>query len=99
LVNDILELERLDSGKVTLVKEVCEAADLMQQAVDDVRAIADSTGITLCVSPVSAQVWVAPDTIIQTLTNLLSNAIKFSSLKYHNCPDCPTPVRPCPVPS
>ncbi len=42
------------------------------------RAIADSAGITLCVSPVSAQVWVAPDTIIQTLTNLLSNAIKFS---------------------
>jgi PAS domain S-box-containing protein len=78
LVNDILDLERLDSGKVTLVKEVCEAADLMQQAVDGVRALADSAGITLCVSPVSAQVWVAPDTIIQTLTNLLSNAIKFS---------------------
>jgi len=78
LVNDILDLERLDSGKVTLVKEVCEAADLMQQAVDGVRAIADSAGIALCVAPVSAQVWVAPDTIIQTLTNLLSNAIKFS---------------------
>lgn len=78
LVNDILDLERLDSGKVTLVKEVCEATDLMQQAVDGVRLIADSAGITLCVAPVSTQVWVAPDTIIQTLTNLLSNAIKFS---------------------
>jgi PAS domain S-box-containing protein len=78
LVNDILDLERLDSGKVTLVKEVCEAADLMQQAVDGVRAIADSAAITLCVYPVSAQVCAAPDSIIQTLTNLLSNAIKFS---------------------
>ncbi|HEY9635451.1 MAG TPA: PAS domain S-box protein [Coleofasciculaceae cyanobacterium] len=78
LVNDILDLERLDSGKVTLVKEVCDVAALMQQSVDGVRAIADSAAITLCVSPVSAQVWVAPDTIIQTLTNLLSNAIKFS---------------------
>jgi signal transduction histidine kinase len=38
LVNDILDLERLDSGRVTLVKEVCEAADLMQQAVDGVQA-------------------------------------------------------------
>ena len=79
LVNDIVDLEGLDSGKVTLVKEVCEATDLMKQSVDGVRAIADSAGITLCVSPVSAQVWVAPDTIIQTLTNLLSNAIKFSA--------------------
>jgi PAS domain S-box-containing protein len=78
LVNDILDLERLDSGKVTLVKEVCEVTDLMQQAVDGVQAIADSAGITLCVSPVSAQVCAAPDSIIQTLTNLLSNAIKFS---------------------
>jgi len=79
LVNDILDLERLDSGKVTLVKEVCEAAALMQQAVEGMQALADSAGISLCVSPVSAQVWVAPDSIIQTLTNLLSNAIKFSS--------------------
>ena len=78
LVNDILDLERLDSGKVTLVKEVCEAAALMQQAVEGVGALADSAGITLCISPVSAQVWAAPDSIIQTLTNLLSNAIKFS---------------------
>jgi PAS domain S-box-containing protein len=78
LVNDILDLERLDSGKVTLVKEVCEAADLMQQAVDGVRVMADLAAITLCVYPVSAQVCAAPDSIIQTLTNLLSNAIKFS---------------------
>lgn len=78
LVNDILDLERLDSGKVILVKEVCEAAALMQQAVEGVRAIADFAAINLCVSAVSAQVWAAPDAIIQTLTNLLSNAIKFS---------------------
>lgn len=78
LVNDILDLERLDSGKVTLEKKLCNAADLMQQAAQTVQAIADGAAITLSVSPESAPVWADFDSIIQTLTNLLSNAIKFS---------------------
>ncbi|HEY9608177.1 ATP-binding protein [Allocoleopsis sp.] len=78
LVNDILDLERLDSGKVALEKKVCDTAELMQQAVQTVQAIADQAPITLRLVPVSAQIWAAPDAIIQTLTNLLSNALKFS---------------------
>lgn len=80
LVNDILDLERLGSGKVRLVKQQCQVADLMQQAVDSVQAIADQSGITLSLAPVAAILPVAPDAIMQTLTNLLSNAIKFSPL-------------------
>jgi len=79
LVNDILTLERLESGKVQLVMEHCQVEDLMQQAVDSVQAIADQSAITLCLTPLRANLWAAPDTIIQTFTNLLSNAIKFSS--------------------
>jgi signal transduction histidine kinase len=60
------------------VKEVCDATALIQQSVDAMQALAESAAINLCLSPVSAQVWAAPDSIIQTLTNLLSNAIKFS---------------------
>jgi PAS domain S-box-containing protein len=78
LVNDILDLERLESGRTVLEKTVCQAADLMQQAVDGVQAIATPQNITLAITPTDATVWAAPDTIIQTLTNLLSNAIKFS---------------------
>ena len=78
LVNDILDLERLDSGKVALDKQICDAAELVRQAVETVQAIADQAKITFCVSLVSAQVWAAPDAILQTLTNLLSNALKFS---------------------
>ncbi|MGV0025571.1 PAS domain-containing sensor histidine kinase [Phormidesmis priestleyi] len=86
LVNDILDVERLDSGKVKLAMEVCEVSDLMQRAVEGMQAISSSypqgvvqaTSITLCFTPLSAQVWAAPDAILQTLINLLSNAIKFS---------------------
>ena len=78
LINDILDLERLQSGKVELVMQSCQIADLMQQAIDSVQAIADQSAITLSLTPLSATIWAAPDTIVQTLTNLLSNAIKFS---------------------
>lgn len=78
LVNDILDLERLESGKVQLVMQSCQVADLMQQAVDSVQAIADQTSITLSITPCTATLWASPDAVIQTLTNLLSNAIKFS---------------------
>ena len=80
LVNDILDLERLESGRAVLEKTVCQAADLMQQAVDGVQAIAAQQNLTLKIAPTDAIVWAAADTILQTLTNLLSNAIKFSPL-------------------
>ncbi len=78
LVNDILALERLESRQIMLEKTACQAADLMQQAVDGIRAIAAQQSITLTIAPTNATVWAAADAIIQTLTNLLSNAIKFS---------------------
>jgi len=78
LINDILDIERIESGKVSMVKQTCDAANLMLQAADAMRVMADKAGVTLSVSPLSARLWVDPDRIIQTLTNLLSNAIKFS---------------------
>ncbi|MBD2464775.1 PAS domain S-box protein [Oscillatoria sp. FACHB-1407] len=78
LVNDILDLERLESGRTVVEKVVCQAADLMQQAVDSVQAIASQQNITFTIIPAEVTVWAAPDMILQTLTNLLGNAIKFS---------------------
>lgn len=78
LVNDILDIERIKLGKVTLKKQACDLAQLMEQAADEMRAIADKKGIHLIVLPFSIDLWVDPDRIIQTLANLLSNAIKFS---------------------
>ena len=80
LVDDILSLERLQSGKVQLIMEQCDVTELMQQAIESVQTIADQSAITLSlVSPLSVTCYVAPDAMIQTLTNLISNAIKFSS--------------------
>jgi PAS domain S-box-containing protein len=79
LVDDILSFERLESGKVQLEKEDCAVAHLLYQAIDIVQPLADRSGITIALTPLTATLWAAPDAIIQVLTNLLSNAIKFSS--------------------
>ncbi|MCT7972047.1 PAS domain-containing sensor histidine kinase [Laspinema olomoucense] len=78
LVNDILDLERLESGRLELVKNRCDAAKAIAQAVEGVQAIADKEGVRFSLPPVTATVWASPDALQQVLTNLLSNAIKFS---------------------
>jgi PAS domain S-box-containing protein len=78
LINDILDIERIESGKVTMTKQACDAARLIAQAVEVMQDIAERAGVSLVVVPLSVFVWADPDRIIQVLTNLLSNAIKFS---------------------
>lgn len=81
LINDILDLERIKSGKVTMIKSTYDVGDIMRDAVESVQSIADKADINLNLIPLQAKLYVDRDRIIQTLTNLLSNAIKFSSPK------------------
>ncbi|MDX2216675.1 MAG: PAS domain S-box protein [Oculatellaceae cyanobacterium bins.114] len=79
LVNDILDLERLESGKVRLEKQTCDIAQLMTRASEEMHELAKQAGITLKVTPQTCSVYADGDRIVQVLINLLSNAIKFSS--------------------
>jgi PAS domain S-box-containing protein len=79
LINDILDLERIQSGMVELQRKPVDANALMNQAMDGLQAVADQAGVRLAVLPATATLWGDSDRIIQTLTNLLGNAIKFSS--------------------
>ncbi|ACC83120.1 response regulator [Nostoc punctiforme] len=79
LINDILDIERIESGKAKMEAEICNIVDLITQAVNVIQPLADKAGVTLSISALSGQVLADCDRIVQTLTNLLSNAIKFSS--------------------
>jgi PAS domain S-box-containing protein len=78
LINDILDIERIDSGRTAMQKRELDIADLMHQAIDVMRAMAEKNSVTLEAIPVRCRIEVDSDRIIQTFTNLLSNAIKFS---------------------
>jgi PAS domain S-box-containing protein len=79
LINDILDIERIESGKVQMEMKPCDVSDLIERSVNEVQGLADKAQIILSVSKRSVQIMADGDRIIQTLTNLLSNAIKFSN--------------------
>jgi two-component system, OmpR family, sensor histidine kinase VicK len=81
LVNNVLDLQRIESGSVTMEKQFCAAASLMIQATEAMQAMADQHNIALLTQPSEIPLWVDPDYIVQALLNLLSNAIKFSPPK------------------
>jgi PAS domain S-box-containing protein len=78
LINDILDLERIESGKVELVRGPVDANAVMVQASEGLQSMADQAGVRLVLVPAIGALWGDSDRIIQTLTNLLGNAIKFS---------------------
>ena len=78
LINDVLDLERMESGREKLEKQLCNSADLIQYAIETMHSLAQQQQVKIETDTNSVELWVDSDRILQTLTNLLSNAIKFS---------------------
>ncbi len=78
LVNDILDLERISSGKADLQSTMCSMDDLLTRASALQQAAAAKANIRMLCKSAGVEVWADPDRILQALTNLISNAIKFS---------------------
>lgn len=79
LINNLLDLSRIDAGKLRLYKEPIELGALFQQSVGKVapQAMQKQIGLHLPEGPLPV-VEVDPGRIVQVLVNLLSNAIKFT---------------------
>ena len=81
LVNDILDLERMKSGKITMQQVEYDVVKLLTHAIETMQPMAEQTQINLSLEIIDSEpiyLSIDPDKILQTLTNLLSNAIKFS---------------------
>jgi len=80
LINDILDSEKIESGKMRLDLQVVNIGQLVQQAVTANDGFASQHGVTVQVQAPdeTLQARIDSDRAIQVLTNLLSNAVKFS---------------------
>jgi PAS domain S-box-containing protein len=78
LINDILDLERINSGTIDMRHEPCDAAQLVTQVVEEMQPVAGAGGLRLESRCVPITLWADGDRIHQVLINLVSNAIKFS---------------------
>ncbi|KFE69886.1 ATP-binding protein [Hyalangium minutum] len=79
LINDILDLEGLETGQLSFKREPLPLGELVTQAVVAQRGYAAQYGVKLVVALDSeARALVDADRFLQVMANLLSNAIKFS---------------------
>jgi signal transduction histidine kinase len=79
LINDILDIEKIESGKVAFNLQPVDVRTLIEQAIEANRGLAAGHDVNMRFEEVSAhEVCADPDRLMQVVTNLLSNAIKFS---------------------
>jgi PAS domain S-box-containing protein len=80
LINDILDIEKIESGQVVFNFRRIETRALVGQVIDANRGYADGFGVRMRLKSGSdsAEVYADTDRLAQVITNLLSNAIKFS---------------------
>jgi len=85
LVNDILDIEKLEFGKLELDITDCDANTLMRQAIEQNAGYAIKYGVHLAlnnseISSLKITLLVDADRFLQVMSNLISNAVKFSQM-------------------
>jgi PAS domain S-box-containing protein len=80
IVNDILDMERIEAGRMICDCQPVECRSLALQTIEANQSFAATYGVALRLDKAASQgiVYADPERLAQVLTNLLSNAVKFS---------------------
>src|SRR5450432_992066 len=90
LIEDLLDVERIAVGKLTLHYEQHDVSEIIKQAVEQLQGVAAAKGITLEAEPQDVCGYVVCDRsrVMQVLSNLIGNAIKFTPVQGRICVSC-----------
>ena len=80
LINDILDIEKIEAGEMSFERARVDVATLLNDARSETEAMAESRGVLLCVAQDTAAGAIYADShrLRQGLANFISNAVKFS---------------------
>ncbi len=80
LINDVLDVSKIETGNLNFVMETIEVKALVALAVEATRAYGLSVGVAIVARDVVPDAWLEADKgrLMQVFANLLSNAVKFS---------------------
>jgi signal transduction histidine kinase len=79
IINDVLDLSRIDAGRLTVRQDVGRVRDVLEAALTLLRPEAAQRGLSLAVSCDESLTYAGDeDRVRQILANLLSNAVKFT---------------------
>ncbi len=78
LVDELLDLDKLESGRISLTKSRLKLAEVFKSAVDALSGVAEASKITIEVGSSDVEITADREALVRVVINLLSNAIKFS---------------------
>lgn len=78
LINDLLDMEKLESGRLELAPETIPLEPVAVRSVDAVRVFAEQHKVNIVIEPMDCTVYADGNRLVQVLVNLISNAVKFS---------------------
>lgn len=78
LLNDLFDLDKLESGEIDIEPERCELSNILRRSIDAVAFYAQKHRVILTCSQADMPLVADSNRIVQVLVNLLSNAIKYS---------------------
>jgi PAS domain S-box-containing protein len=82
LLDDLLDISRINRGQVRLKKEPCNLNEIVRETAEDFRPRLEGAGLELILDAPDRQLWVMGDRtrLIQVIGNLLRNAEKFTEI-------------------
>jgi PAS domain S-box-containing protein len=78
LINDVIDVSKIEAGKIESVPEEFELRDLVEEAMNLVKQDAQEKGLDLRAAVTPQRVYTDRRRLLQCLLNLLSNAVKFT---------------------
>lgn len=78
LINDLLDLEKIESASFKLNPAIIRADDVIERAIETASIRAQESGVNLTYEHTIVECWADGERVIQVLINLIDNAIKFS---------------------
>lgn len=81
LVNDVLDLARVEAAQMSLTPEAIDPAALVEETMNTVHSLVEARGLALRshVEPALPNLWIDRTRIRQVLINLVSNAVRFTT--------------------
>jgi signal transduction histidine kinase/CheY-like chemotaxis protein len=81
LVDDLLDVSRINTGKLTIKRDLVDLQQVIHDAFEIVRPLVEQQGHVLTWAPLAQAVWIEGDAtrLTQILSNLLNNAAKYTA--------------------